>query len=269
MRKNVPLAALAALSAMWIFGATGLAQDFQKTYSMQPDSSIRIRSISGEVRIQGYDGARIEIEGFKIIRNCDRVEIVDRSTESQIDVDVRYPQGNCNASVNFKVRVPRNTKYSFDLIRSISGNVYLTDVAGRVKAESISGFVQLENIGGTVSASSVSGNVNVQNVNGMVSASSTSGNVEVYLRQIEGSGDMVFSSISGNVQVRAPQTLDANVTMSTLSGRLKTDFEVEVQQKRYGPGYSARGRLGTGTHNIQIRSVSGAVSLMKDVKKSD
>jgi DUF4097 and DUF4098 domain-containing protein YvlB len=269
MRKNVLFMALAALTAVWIFGVAGLAQDFQKTYSMSPDSSIRIRSISGEVRIQGYDGTKIEIEGFKIVRNCDRVEIVDRSTESQIDVDVRYPErGNCDASVNFKVRVPRNTRYNFDLIRSISGNVYLTDVAGRVKAESISGFVQLQNISGAVSASSISGNVNVQSVNGMVSASSTSGNVDVYLKQIEGSGDMVFSSISGNVQVKAPLTLDANVTMSTLSGRLKTDFEVEVQQRRYAPGYSARGRLGAGTHNIQIRSVSGMVSLTKDVKKN-
>jgi len=268
MRKNILYIALAALSAVWIFGVAGLAQDFQKTYSMSPDSSIRIRSISGEVRIQGYDGTKIEIEGYKIVRNCDRVEIVDRSTVSQIDVDVRYPEGRCDASVNFKVRVPRNTRYNFDLIRSISGNVYLTDVAGRVKAESISGFVQLQNISGTVSASSISGNVNVQSVNGMVSASSTSGNVDVYLKQIEGSGDMVFSSISGNVQVKAPLTLDANVTMSTLSGRLKTDFEVEVQQRRYAPGYSARGRLGAGTHNIQIRSVFGMVSLTKDVKKN-
>jgi DUF4097 and DUF4098 domain-containing protein YvlB len=268
MRENVLRMAAAALSALWCFGVTALAQDFQKTYAMSPDSSIRIRSISGEVRIQGYDGAKIEIDGFKIVRNCDRVEIVDRSTASQIDVDVRYPErGNCDASVDFKVRVPRNTRYNFELIRSISGNVYLTDVTGRVKAESISGFVQLQNIIGAVSASSISGTVNVQNVNGMVNASSTSGNVEVFLKQIEGSGDMVFSSISGNVHVKAPLTLDANVTMSTLSGRLKTDFEIEVQQRRYTPGFSARGRLGAGTHNIQIRSVSGTVSLMKDVQR--
>lgn len=260
--------ALAALSAGLMCGVAGMAQDLQKSYSLTPDGVIRIRSISGEIRVQGYDGNKVEVEGLRVGRDRDRVEIVDRSTENRIDLDVHYVENcNCDASVNFRVRVPRAVNYNFDYIRSISGNVYLTDVSGRVKAESISGLVQLQNIGGTVSASSTSGNVTVQNVSGMVSATSTSGNVDVYLKQIEGPGDMEFRSISGSVHVKVPSTLDANVTMSTLSGRLTTDFDIEVQQRRYAPGYSARGRLGSGAHNIRITSVSGRVSLIKDAGK--
>jgi DUF4097 and DUF4098 domain-containing protein YvlB len=74
---------------------------------------------------------------------------------------------------------------------------------------------------------------------------------------------MKFTSISGNVTVRAPASLDASISISTLSGTLKTDFPIEIQQRRYMPGSSARGRLGSGTQNIVIRSVSGRVSLLK------
>jgi len=268
MKNNALRIAIAALSAGLMCGVAGMAQDFQKSYSLAPDGVIRIRSISGEVRVQGYDGNKVEVEGFKVGRNRDQVEIVDRSAGNRIDVDVRYPENcNCDASVNYRLRVPHDVKYNFELIRSISGNVYLSDVTGSVKAESISGLVQLQSIAGVVSASSTSGDVNVQNVSGMVSASSTSGNVDVYLKQIEGPGDMEFRSISGSVHVRVPPDLDANVTMSTLSGRLTTDFDIEVLQRRYAPGYSARGRLGAGTHNIRITSVSGRVSLVKDVGK--
>ncbi len=268
MKNGALRIAIAALFAGLMCGVAAMAQDYQKSYSLAPDGTIRIRSISGEVRVQGYDGNKVEVEGFKVGRDRDRVEIVDRSTDNRIDMDVRYPENcNCDASVNYRVRVPHDVKYNFELIRSISGNVYLSDVSGRVKAESISGQVQLQNIAGVVSASSTSGNVTVQNVSGMVSASSTSGNVDVYLKQIEGPGDMEFRSISGSVHVKVPPSLDANVTMSTLSGRLTTDFDIEVLQRRYAPGFSARGRLGAGTNNIRITSVSGRVSLVKDVGK--
>ncbi len=265
--RTLRIALLVFFSGLLLVTAA-VAQDFQKSYSLTADGTIRIRSISGEIRIIGSDSPKVEVEGFKVGRNRDRVEIVDRSAENRIDVDVRYPENSGgDASVNFKVSVPRSVKYNFELIRSVSGNVHVSGVSGRLKAESISGSVQLQDISGVVSASSVSGNVNVQNVSGTVSASSTSGNVDVYLKRIEGPGDMEFRSISGGVIVKVPASLDANVTMSTLSGRLTTDFDIEVLQRRYSPGYSARGRLGEGTHSIRIASVSGRVSLLKDTAK--
>jgi hypothetical protein len=51
--------------------------------------------------------------------------------------------------------------------------------------------------------------------------------------------------------------------MSTISGGLKTDFPIEVTEPRYGPGRSAKGRIGSGARNLHIRSVSGRVSLLK------
>jgi DUF4097 and DUF4098 domain-containing protein YvlB len=246
MRKDALGMTVAALLAVVIFGATGLAEDFQRTYRLPANGSIRIRTVSGEVRIQGYDGPNIVVEGFKVGRDRDRVEIVDMSGADRVDVSVRYPEsGSNNASVSFQVRVPRSISYNFENVRSVSGNVYLTDVTGQVRAVSVSGSVE------------------VKNVSGLVSAASTSGNVDVYIKKIEGSGDMKFSSISGNVAVKAPPDLDANVEMSTTSGSLATDFPIEVHDRRYAPGRWARGRLGTGACSIRITSVSGRVSLIR------
>jgi hypothetical protein len=263
MRKSTLILANTVLLAGFIFSSAGLAADFQRTvgvvsrsqrssadfqrtYTIAPGSQIRIWTISGDIKVQGYDGQNIVVEGFTVGRDRDRVEILDMSGPNRIDLGVRYPKNcGCDASVDFQVRVPRAISYDFDRAQSVSGDVSLTDVTGNVKAQSTSGDVM------------------VRNVSGIVSASTTSGSVDVYISKIEGSGNMRFSSTSGSVRVKAPANLDAVVDMSTISGSLTTDFPINVIERRYGVGRSARGQLGAGTCRISITSVSGRVSLTK------
>ena len=222
------------------------AAHFQRTYTIAPGSQIRIWTISGDVKVQGYDGQDVVVEGFTVGRDRERVEILDTSGPNRIDLGVRYAKNcGCDASVDFQVRVPRAISYNFDRVLSVSGDVSLADVTGSVKAES------------------TSGDVLIRNVSGIVSASTTSGSVDVYISKIEGSGNMRFSSTSGSVRVKAPANLDAVVDMSTISGALTTDFPINVLERRYGPGRSAHGQLGAGTCSIRITSVSGRVSLTK------
>jgi DUF4097 and DUF4098 domain-containing protein YvlB len=234
MKSRAIVISIASLMAGLVFGEFGRAQDFQKSYKISAEGQVRIWTISGEISIQGYNGSEIVVEGIKSGKDRDRVEILDNSGENRIDVGVR-----------FRVRVPRTIPFNYENIRSVSGSVRLSDLTGHVRAES------------------TSGHVTVNDVSGIVSATSISGNVDVTLKQVEGSGNMRFSSVSGNVSVSAPANLDALVEMSTLSGSLTTDYALEVQERRYGPGRSARGRLGAGTSNIRITSVSGRVSLTK------
>lgn len=239
-------AAIMLLFGVVVFCASGFAQDFQRNYRVAPNGSIRVFTVSGDVKVQGYDGAEIVVQGSKVGRNPERVEIVDRSSADHVDVGVRYPErSGGDASVNFVVKVPRAVTYNFTDIYSVSGSVYFADVTGNIKAHSVSGSVEMKNVSGIISAESVSGNV------------------DVYLKKVEGEGDMRFSSVSGNVAVRAPADLSAYVVMSTTIGALTTDFPVEIQERRYAPGRSARGRLGSGACSIRITSVSGRVSLTK------
>ncbi len=225
----------------------GVAQDFQKSYTIPPGGVIRIRNISGGVKIIGYSDNKILVLAYKEGPDRDLVRVEDRSDADRVFLEVSYPERrNCNASVNFEVRVPNSTNYNFDRVMSVSGNVEVRNVTGQIRAET------------------VSGDVLVADVTGLVSASSVSGNVEAQITRLQGSGEMKFSSVSGNVVVRAPANLDADIEMSTLSGSLKSDFPIEVREPRYGPGRSARGRLGSGLNNLRIQTVSGRVSLIRN-----
>ncbi len=226
--------------------ATGLAQDFHKVYPIGAGGRVSIRNISGDVQIQGYNGEGVVVDGYKVGRDRDLVTIDDTSGADSIDLHVRYPEhSHSNASVNFSVKVPQSVEYNFDMISSVSGNISVLGVKGRMRAKS------------------VSGNVEVKGISGLVTAESISGDVDVDINTVSGTGEMKFSSISGDVSVRAPKDLNADVEMSTISGSLRTDFPIEIHEPRYGPGRSARGRLGNGSNNIRINSVSGRVSLIR------
>ncbi len=246
MNRKLIRFSIATALAGFALAATGAAQDFQKTYRIGAGGQIRIGNISGDVIVTGYDGDSIVVKGTKKGRDRDQVEVEDRSGTANVDVGVRYPKHcNCDASIRFEVQVPRSVNYDFDHIASVSGDVRVTGVTGRLNA------------------SAVSGDIHITDVSGSVSASAVSGDVKVEINRLDGSDDMKFNTVSGDVSVMLPGSLDADVDMSSFSGSIKTDFAIEVRSERHGSGNSARAKLGEGSRRLKMSSVSGDLSLRR------
>jgi DUF4097 and DUF4098 domain-containing protein YvlB len=160
-----------------------------------------------------------------------------------VDVGVRYPKRcNCEASVRFEVQVPRSISYE-ETFGSVSGDVHVTGVTGHLHASAVSGDVHIKDVSGSVSATAVSGDVNVE------------------IARLEGAEDMKFSTVSGDVTLSLPASLDADVDMSSFSGSIKTDFPVEVRSEKFGSRNWARGKLGDGSRRLRISTVSGDVNM--------
>ena len=241
-RRVLPLSIVSALIVL-VVATTGAAQDFQKTYRIGAGGQIKIANISGDVIVTGYDGDAIIVTGTKKGRDRELLDIEDRSGSNSVDVGVRYPKHcNCDASVRFEVQVPRSVSYD-DHFSSVSGDVRVSGVTGRLHASAVSGDVHIKDVSGSVSATAVSGDVNVE------------------IQRLEGSDDMKFSTVSGDVSVSLPSSLDADVDMSSFSGSIKTDFAVEVRSERFGSRNWARGKLGEGSRRLRISTVSGDLSL--------
>jgi DUF4097 and DUF4098 domain-containing protein YvlB len=244
MNRKLVRFSIATALVGFALSATAAAQDFQKTYRIGAGGQIRIGNVSGDVIVTGYDGDSIMVTGTKQGRDRDMIEIEDRSGAGNVDVGVRYPKRcNCDASVRFDVQVPRSVKYDFDQIASVSGDVHVTGVTGKLHATAVSGDVTVKDVSGTVSASAVSGDVAVE------------------ISRIDGADEMKFNTVSGDVSVMLPSSLDADVDMSSFSGSIKTDFAIEVRSERYGSRNSARAKLGDGSRRLKMSSVSGDLSL--------
>jgi hypothetical protein len=261
--KQFQIRLMVLSTLLCVMAVAASAQDFRKSYEVGQGGTINVRNVSGDVVVTGYEGETVLVLGFKEGRDRDRVWVEDNSGANNVDVRARYPEHcDCNASIRFEVKVPRGN-YKFDAISSVSGDVEVTGVSGDLRAKSVSGDVTVKGVTGAVNATSVSGNVRVGENNGAVSGKSTSGNVEVEIMQLAGAGDMEFASVSGNVRVKLPANLDADVRMSTLSGGLKTDFPLNIEEPERGPGRRATGRIGSGSRNLKLTTTSGSVSLLR------
>jgi hypothetical protein len=250
-------------AAIIAFAMQAGAQDFQKTYPITAGGTVKIRNVSGDVIVQGYDGQGISVAVYKTGRDRDMVDVEDLSSGNVVDLRARYPRNcNCDASLKFQVSVPRSMEY-VEQITTASGNIQLRNVTGRTSARTASGDVLAEGLTGEVDVATASGEVRVQNITGTVNARSASGDVEAEIAQLEGSGDLKFSTASGDVHVKLPANADATVHMSSRSGSISTDFPIEVQKDEYGQYSRANGRIGNGSRNIHISSASGSINLAR------
>jgi len=247
MKRMIAATVLTLVFAALVSGAPAVAQDLHREYALGAGGKISIRNVSGDLKVTGYGGNSVVVNAVRTGRDRDLVQVVDQSAGNQIDLRVQYPENcNCEAGVNFEVQVPANVAYSFENLTSVSGDVQISGVRGNLKAQS------------------VSGDVTVASFSGIANASSVSGDVEVEISGLVGAGDMKFSTVSGGVAVRAPGGANLDIAMSTLSGSLETDFPIQIEEKKFGPGRSAKGRVGSGGTSLHISAVSGDVRLFRN-----
>jgi hypothetical protein len=221
------------------------ADNFEHSYTLVPGRGITIDNKMGDVKVTAYDGKEIKVSAQAKGPDKDYITVVDKSLGPQILLfPVSSKFKSTNTRIDFEVKVPSSTKHLFLKLKSGSGDIEVTDYSGGLVAESLRG------------------NIKIVNVDGSVDARTFSGDMDVEIKQTKERRQMRFTSMSGDIRVTASPDLGAMVAMTSARGDLKTDFPIDVHQRRYGE-HTAAGKLGAGTQMINISSVSGSISLLK------
>ena len=136
-------------------------------------------------------------------------------------------------------------------VTSVSGRINAGDVEGNVNLTSVSGNVKINNIGGKLRSNNVSGATEIQKVLGSVQMNSTSGKIVVhYLNDVA-----EIENVSGTIALGLPRTQGYDFKLSSLSGRITTDFPVEGSITRR----KIDGTVNGGGHRIALKSASGSL----------
>jgi DUF4097 and DUF4098 domain-containing protein YvlB len=234
-----------------------------QTIKVGDSATLDLSHLSGDVRVTGGSGSEIRIDATKRVRHRDAAEArrllealrVDiNNFNGRVEVRTVYPRtsgrgNNISVSVDYVVAVPAGAAV---VLKSISGDLTVSNVRGEVRAEAISGDVNLTNTPNLALAKTVSGDVVARDIGtatslvlGTVSgdvigtglkvrtleAGTVSGNVRLSGSQIE---RLEASSLSGDVEFDAPLVKGGRYEFTSHSGNVRvilsgnTGFELDA-----------------------------------------
>jgi DUF4097 and DUF4098 domain-containing protein YvlB len=169
--------------------------------------------------------------------------------------------------------------------RSQSGNVQIRDAGGRLDVESLSGDVTIAGAKGETRVNTVSGGVDLSGGRGDMEIESVSGDIELrdvvakqvrthttsgdvsFAGQILDGGRYEFNTHSGEIALMLPTDIGAELSVSTFSGGIESDFPITLRAGEHGIGASQAKRLsfsvGHGTARISAETFSGDITLKR------
>lgn len=151
-------------------------------------------------------------------------------------------------------------------VRSVSGEIVLDGVSGDVNAETVSGDVESRAMEGDLSFKSVSGDLAVADgLPRRLRANAVSGRITADL-VLSPTGHVTLTTVSGDILVRVPHDVAADVTIRSTSGKLGSTFYELANTAKPG-SRSLSGRLGGGMASITANTVAGDVTLLKGEKE--
>ena len=280
-----------------------------QTHKVGDAGALDVSHLSGDIRVTGGSGGDIKIDATKRARHrdpeqakrlLDALRIDVNNFNGRVEVRTIYPRrgsfgNNISASVDYVISVPAGASVT---LKSISGDISVSNVKGEVRAETVSGSVNVNATPNVTIAKTISGDVTAQNIGTQTTlvlstisgtvlgtglkarsleAGSVSGNVRLVGSEIERleaksvsgniefdaplakGGRYEFTSHSGNVRVTIPGNTGFELDADTFSGSVRSDLPVTLRTV----GRTDQNRRGS---NRAIRGTYGDASAFLTVR---
>jgi DUF4097 and DUF4098 domain-containing protein YvlB len=240
------------------------------TGSDRNEIKVRARTENGAIRFTS-NGTRATLEPASG-RGCN-----DGHFEVVVPVGTRVSARSWSGSVSVKgVRGDLET-------RTQSADVEIRDV-GRIDVESLSGDVSIQGVNGESMIHTVSGDIDLGGARGDVEIETVSGDMDlrdVVAKQVRThttSGDVSFTGAimpdgryeynthSGEVRLTLPADVGAQLTISTYSGGIESDFPVTLKAGDH-ENKRLSFSLGQGTARIIAETFSGDITLASNGRR--
>jgi DUF4097 and DUF4098 domain-containing protein YvlB len=270
---------------------TDYASRIDTTFAFEKNGSVTISATSGDIVVTGWSRDQVHV---RAVSDDDNIRLDASSSRMILEVG----GGRHGGDTRFEVSVPygsrvMTTSRSGDIsirgtrgqveARAQSGDITVDDVTNRldvntlsgeltgsnisadVQITTISGGVQLTDVRGNVEVGTVSGDIDLRGVTAkLVRAKTTSGDVG-FEGSIDASGRYEFGAHSGDIRLRIPREASAQLTVSTWSGGINSQFPITLRPGEHGIGAATTKHftfdIGGGAARITAETFSGDITI--------
>ena len=269
------------------------ARGVDTTLAFDRRGVVNVSIPSGEIIVTGWDRDQVRVHatsedaGVRVSATSYRitVELASARRSGDAHIEISVPQGvRVSARAQSGDISVHGTKGAVEAVTQ-SGDISVEDVAERVDVNSLSGDVGVRQVSGDVEAKSTSGDVSVSDVKGggEITVETVSGEITVtdaaakvfrghsvsgdvsYDGTIDPQGRYELSAHSGEIRLGVPKEIGAQISVSTWSGTVESDFPITLQPGEHGIGSANAKRfnfqVGNGAARITLESFSGDITI--------
>ncbi|SRR6266567_7093989 len=237
---------IGAMLALGMAAHAKETEEFHRTYPFNADGVFALSNVNGEVHIKGWDQNSVQVDAVKTSYDHEylqetRIEV--SASASSITIDTKYPEHmhNRNTTVEYTISIPKGARIrKLDLV---NGTLTIDGVRGDITASTVNGRLDLNG-----SAS----DLHLNSVNGQINAAVTQ--LGKYAK---------LSCVNGQLNLTVPSDVNVTIKGSTVNGNISTDFGLQVEHARYGPGTSLNGQLGDGSSRLELSTVNGGIRVLR------
>ncbi|MBP2647508.1 MAG: hypothetical protein H6Q77_1132 [Gemmatimonadetes bacterium] len=266
-------------------------QRIDRRMAVSSTASIRINDLVGMVRLVGWDRDSLVVVG-ELPARAGQLYFGGSTDAAKVGLE-GTDTGSVVTSATLEVRVPKHARVSvrgavvsldagglegdLDFITT-AGRLHVEGAPRTVTAETLDGNVEVagpvaslrvRTAGGTVVLRGVRGDLTVTTVSGAIliggarisraRLETVSGEI-AWKGAIERGGTLDAQTHSGNIELRLPPTLGADLELSAPSGAITSEFTLKGKPSASG---TLRTSIGDGGAAITARTFRGRISLLK------
>jgi putative adhesin len=251
LSKLLPVLVIAAAPVASLAAQT---PDFHWDKTLPAGNDVHVSNINGNIKITPSANGHVVVNGFKHGgRDADRIKAIVEESSRGIEVCVVYDDADasCDGDRSYRGRDHNWNRASIDLDVSVPANL-------TVSAGSVSGDVSVDGAHGDVSVSAVSGDVHLEHLHATsIRATTVSGEIDVGVDELTGRGDFYFHSVSGDVRLEVPKGFGADLSLTTVSGDIDSDFPITLGGSNRFSRRRVEARIGEGGRRLDVSTVSG------------
>jgi DUF4097 and DUF4098 domain-containing protein YvlB len=273
-----------------------VAERIERQAEAAADGEVEIVNVSGEVRVIGWDQAKVQLQA-DVGRGVEEVQFDSDSDGDVTRIRVKWPNDKQAGATNLTVHVPRQSTL---MVKTVSASQTIENVQGEQRLQSVSGAINTSMGSEDLEAKTVSGQVLVRGNGKPASSRITSVSGEIRMEDV--AGDLELSTVNGAIDVRATQIEEARLNTTNgeirvqtglnedarieaeaingtiqvnLRGKIDAQFEIESfnggiqncfgpkprRTSEYAPGTVLRFAEGEGEARVRIKTLNGAIEL--------
>ena len=244
LRKTAFLACIWMISAAVAFGAT---ETFEKAYSLDGVSRVRLDNINGAVRVVTWDRNYIRVTAVKTGSPSTLEHTKIQATQPGDEIRIETISTRRHHFFFFFFDSERVAKVEYEL---------LIPSATWLKVSTVNGAIRVAGRSGETTAETVNGRLDIADARGPIKGETVNG--RIYVSFAGASRDASLGTVNGTIDAEYPAEASLHYALSTVNGGIEAG-DREAERHRFGAGHSLSGDFNGGRAQLKASTVNGSI----------